>query len=272
MIIDIHAHTYPDKIAERTVSELKKAAGVEAHGDGTAGGLSESTKEAGIDMTLVLPVATTPHQVPTINEVAYKTNLSSSRKKLMSFGAIHPDSPDPKKVLRGIAALGIRGIKLHPDYQGVFFDDIRYKRIVEIATELGLYIIVHAGIDIGLPDPVHTTPDMIKEVISDTGTDKLILAHMGGWRMWDEVIEKLIACDVMIDTAFSTTAIDVDGMLDEEKFAQMVRAFGADRVLFGTDWPWAPQKKSLKWIGNLPLHKLEKEKILGLNAEKILLR
>lgn len=270
MIIDFHTHTYPDKIAAETVEKLKGDAGVDAHGDGTASGLSASTEEAGIDYALVLPIATNPHQVTTINEVAYKTNLSANRKRLLSFGAIHPDSPDPKKVLRGIASLGIRGIKLHPDYQGVFFSDIRYKRIVEFATDLGLYIVVHAGIDIGLPDPVHTRPSDILEMIRDTGTDKLILAHMGGWRMWDEAVDLLAGEDVMIDTSFSTTAVKVEGMLDEERFVEIVRAFGAEKVLFGTDSPWASQKKSLKWIMNAPLRKDEKEKILGDNAAEIL--
>ena len=185
MIIDFHAHTYPDEISEKTVAKLGEIAGVEAHTDGTAKALSEKAKEAGIDYTLIRPVATDPHQVAKINEVAYKINLSSGRKGLLSFGAIHPDSPDHKRVLRGIASLGIKGIKLHPDYQGVFFNDERYKRIVDDATELGLYIVIHAGVDIGMPDPVHATPDMIHEVIRETGTDKLILAHMGGWDNWE---------------------------------------------------------------------------------------
>ncbi|MBR6230130.1 MAG: amidohydrolase family protein [Eubacterium sp.] len=270
MIIDFHTHTYPDSIAEKTVAKLKEVAGIPAHGDGTADGLSESTKAAGIDYALILPVATNPHQVSTINEVAYKTNLSSKRKGLLSFGAIHPDSPDYKRVLRGIASLGLQGIKLHPDYQGAFFHDIRYKRIVDAASELGLWIVVHAGVDIGLPDPVHTTPGMVREVLRDTGTGKLILAHMGGWRMWDQVMEKLVGEDVRIDTSFSTTVLDLDGMLDEEAFVRIVRAFGADRVLFGTDSPWASQRKSLKWIEHSPLRKEEKEKILGKNAESLL--
>jgi len=270
VIIDFHTHTYPDAIAEQTVAKLGKEAGIDPHTDGTANGLAESIKTAGIDYAVIQPVATSPHQVATINEYAYKTNLSSGRKGLLSFGAIHPDSPDYKRVLRGVASLGLKGIKLHPDYQGVFFNDIRYKRIIETATELGLYIVVHAGVDIGLPDPVHTPPGLVRDVLRDTGTDRLILAHMGGWRMWDEVMEKLVGEDVRIDTSFSTTAVDLPDMLGEEKFVEMVRSFGADRVLFGSDSPWASQRKSRKWIEHTSLHREEKEKILGKNAEEIL--
>ncbi len=270
MIIDIHTHTYPDNIAEKTVKKLSDVAGIKPHTNGTLDGLVESTREAGIDYSVVLPVATDPHQVPTINEYAYKTNISYKRKGIISFGGIHPDSPDIARVIRGIASLGIKGIKLHPDYQGVFFNDVRYKRIVMTAASYGLCTIVHAGVDIGMPEPVHTTPDMVREVVNETGADRVILAHMGGWRMWDEVMEKLVDLDIFLDTSFSTEAVEPDGMLDEQKFTEMVRAFGAERILFGSDSPWGSQKKSLKWIQNTSLHKNEKEMILGANAAGIL--
>ncbi|MEE3467541.1 MAG: amidohydrolase family protein [Eubacterium sp.] len=270
IIVDIHTHTYPDEIAEKTVAKLGEVAGIDPHTDGTTRGLAESCKTAGIDYALVLPVATSPHQEATINKSAYKINLSSGRKGLLSFGAIHPDSPDYKRVIRGIASLGLKGIKLHPDYQGVFFDDIRYKRIIDAASEQGLYIVVHAGVDIGIPDPVHTTPAMVREVLRDTGSDRLILAHMGGWRLWDEVMDQLVGEDVRLDTSFSTPAAELPDMLDEERFIEMVRAFGADRILFGSDSPWASQRKSLKWIEHTSLRREEKEKILGKNAAEIL--
>ena len=88
--------------------------------------------------------------------------------------------------------------------------------------------------------------------------------------MWDEVMDTLVGENVRIDTSFSTTAVGIEGMLDEERFVEMVRAFGAERVLFGTDSPWASQRKSLKWIEHAPLHRAEKERILGGNAEELL--
>ena len=88
--------------------------------------------------------------------------------------------------------------------------------------------------------------------------------------MWDEVMDVLSEDNVRLDTSFSTTAAEVDGMLDEDRFMEMVRRFGADRILFGSDSPWASQRKSLKWIEHTPLKKEEKEMILGKNAELIL--
>ena len=77
---------------------------------------------------------------------------------LLYFGCIHPDQPDWRQELDRIAAAGLRGIKLHPVYQGVDFDDVRYLRILERAGELGLIIVTHAGDDIGFPGVVRCSP------------------------------------------------------------------------------------------------------------------
>ena len=271
MIIDIHTHVYPDKIAERAVSKLEKNAGIKARVNGRKDGLRESMREAGVDYSLLLPVATSAKQVDKINEEAGQTNAGADQTGLLSFGGIHPDTENYKEVLRRICALGLRGIKLHPDYQEAFFDDIRYKRIVSEATELGLYIMVHAGEDIGLPEPIHCRPQHVLEVLKDTQSDHLILAHMGGWRLWDEVEQMLSDQPVYIDTSFSENYIQgVGGLLDRESFVRIVRKFGAGRVLFGTDSPWSSQKESVEWFMETDLSAEEKEKILSGNAKKIL--
>ena len=234
-------------------------------------GLQESMKRAGVDYSLLLPVATSVKQVDKMNQEAVAANECAGETGLLSFGAIHPDTPDYKEVLSWLADHDVRGIKLHPDYQGTFFDDIRMERIVDKATELGLYTVVHGGIDIGLPDPIHCTPARTVKVLQDTGTDKLIVAHMGGWTLWDEVEELLIGRNVYLDTSFSIDCLEgVQGLLNKERFTRMVRDHGADRILFGTDSPWCDQKQSKEWILHTDLTGEEKEKILGENARKLL--
>lgn len=271
MIIDAHTHIYPEKIADRAIAKLEAVSGVRAKVNGRSSGLRESMKEAGIAYSILLPVATSPSQVETINEEAGETNASAEETGLLSFGGIHPDTPNYKEVLRRVKALGLKGIKLHPDYQRVLFNDIRNKRIVAEATEQGLYVMVHAGVDIGLPDPVHCRPDHVLEVIRETGSDKLILAHMGGWRLWDEAKEKLADQPVYLDTAFSLSCMpDVDGMLTPEAFVDMVRVFGAERIVFGTDSPWCAQKECVEWIRGTSLTDQEKEQIFSGTIRKIL--
>ena len=191
MIIDAHTHIYPEKIADRAIAKLERASGIKAKVNGRKDGLIQSMKAAGVDYSLLLPVATSPSQVDTINKEAAETNASAPETGLLSFGGIHPDTPDYKEVLRRIKSLGLKGIKIHPDYQKVFFDDIRWKRIVMEASELGLYIMVHAGVDIGLPEPVHCRPEHIIEVEQETGSDRLILALMGGRSLLEDVIDTM---------------------------------------------------------------------------------
>ena len=120
--------------------------------------------EFGIDLSVIVPVATKPSQFESVNRFAKEINDAYKGKTLLSFGGIHPDSENYKKELDTIKELGIPGIKIHPDYQGVMIDDSRFMNIIEYADSLGLIIITHAGIDIGLPEPVHCAPDKMRKV------------------------------------------------------------------------------------------------------------
>jgi len=273
MIIDAHTHIYPEKIAARAIDKLEKNSGVKAKTNGMRSGLLESMKEAGIDYSLLLPVATSVKQVDTIIEEAAKTNAGAKETGLLSFGGIHPDTENYKEVLRRAKSLGLKGIKLHPDYQETFFNDIRYKRIVAEATELDLYLMIHAGVDIGLPEPVHCAPEHVVEVVKETQSDHLILAHMGGWRLWDEVRSQLLELPVYFDTSFSEDYLEEDGvqgMLTQEAFVDLVRAMGTDRVFFGTDSPWSGQKRAVEWILQTSLTEKEKEQIFYENFERLI--
>ena len=280
MIIDFHAHTFPDKIAAAAVASLAACSHLKPHTDATNSGLAASMKRSGIDRSVILPVATSPRQVRKVNDSSARVNEGSAEHGLISFGCMHPDFEDWHDELSRIRSLGLKGIKLHPPYQGADLDDIRYLRIISRAAELGLIVLTHAGWDIGLPEEVRCTPAMCRHVMEETGPFPFVLAHMGGWREWEEVPGLLAGTGVYLDTAFSVGECEPgedgywDGkdrsMLQEEDFLKLVKAFGADHVLFGTDSPWSDQKKSLEWIRNLPLAGADKEKILGENAARLL--
>lgn len=279
MIIDFHTHTFPDKIAAAAIEKLSRLSHSRPFSDGTASGLAASAKAAGIDLSVILPVATSTKQVPSINDYAAKANESTEATGLLSLGCMHPDYPEWKEELSRIASMGLKGIKLHPVYQDVDFDDIRYLRILDRAGELGLVVVTHAGLDIGYPGVERCSPEMILNAVKQVGAVKLVLAHMGGWRQWAKAEELLAGQSVWLDTSFSAGEITPleDGyystkdllMLNESDFLRMIRKFGADRVLFGTDSPWSDQKSSLDLIRALPLESGERDAILGGNACKL---
>jgi len=281
MIIDFHTHTFPDAVAPRAMEKLKRMCHTTPYTDGTSTGLLHSMERAGVDVSLLLPVATNPEKVRPINDSAAQINAPFSGKGFLSFGCMHPDCLYWQEELTRIAALGLRGIKLHPDYQGVDFDDLRYQRILGRAAELGLMVLIHAGVDVGYPGRVRCTPEMIAHVLDRVGPITLILAHMGGWQVWDEAESVLAHTGVYLDTAFCLGQLR---LLDEpvsppwqsyttmkqEQFLRMVRAFGADHVLFATDSPWSDQQETLDCLRALPLSDQELEAILGENARRLL--
>ena len=280
MLVDIHTHIFPDKMAADVIDKLSRISKSVAFTDGTADGLINSMRQAKVDLSVILPVATNPHQVEKVNNASNAINEKFSEAGLISFGCIHPDYENYSEELHRIKSLGFKGIKVHPIYQDTNIDDIKYLRIFEKAAELDLIVITHAGLDIGFPGVIRCSPEMLHRVSNEIGNFKFILAHMGGWKNWNEVIEYLTDTKVYIDTAFSTGKIipradsqwkieDLN-LLDESQFMKLFNAFGADRIIFGTDSPWSSQSESIKFIESLPISTKDKNKILSGNAEKLL--
>ena len=260
MIIDFHTHIFPEKIAKGTLDFLSSVCHTRPYTDGTYEGLKASGEEAGVDISVALPIVTKPSQFESINRFA----AGYQDGPVLSFGGIHPDSGNYKEQLREIKAMGMKGIKLHPDYQEIYFNDIRCKRIVDFASELGLIVSVHAGEDPKCPDDIHCTVQMAAELIEEVQPEKLVLAHFGGNRQWDEVEEYLVGRHVYFDTGV------VFGQIADEQFIRIMRAHGSDKVLFATDSPWAGQKEFVDYLKTMDITEEEKNLILGENARKLL--
>lgn len=276
MIIDFHTHTFPERIAATALKKMQSDSHSQTFSDGTAAGLLESMSRHGIHRSVVLPVATNPLKVSSMNDLSVSMNQDGS---LIYFGCIHPDMESWHRELGRIAELGLKGIKIHPVYQGADIDDIRFLRILGRAAELGLIVVTHAGDDIGFPGVVRCSPEMIRSAISQVGSFPFVLAHMGGWKNWDRVAGLLADTGVYLDTSFSLGGISpIDShyapeelsLLIAEDFCALVRSFGAERILFGTDSPWSCQGESRKAIEALPLTPAEIAAILGGNAQKLL--
>ena len=278
MIIDFHTHIFPDAIAASTVQKLSGISHTRAFTDGSAKGLLDSMTRAGIDLSILLPVATRPGQCTSINNFAAQVNARNS--PLLSLGGIHPDDTNWEAELERMVELGLKGFKIHPCYQGVDLDDPRYVRLLRKTQELDLLVVTHAGLDIGFPGVNRCSPHMLRRVLDQVGPIKLVAAHMGGWKLWEEVMEYLPDTGVYLDTSFSTRSIPHldDGhyrpeelpLLPEENFIAMVRAFGAHHILFGSDSPWTGQEEGVCWLRQTALTPEEQTAILGENEAKLL--
>ena len=224
-IIDFHTHIFPDKIAASVIQKLESyTPRAVAHTDGTLSGLLASMEDANVDCSVIMPVLTAPHQFDGVNRFAAEHNLG----KIIYFGGIHPDCEDLEAKVDFIADLGLKGIKLHPDYQSTFVDDERYITIVRRALERGLLVTFHAGIDIGMPDPVYCTPERSAKLLDavadlNQGEPKIIFAHLGGCDMPDEVLTHLCGKNCLFDTAFNLI------YETDEHIMSIIRAHGAEK-------------------------------------------
>jgi predicted TIM-barrel fold metal-dependent hydrolase len=261
MIIDVHTHIYPERTAARTLEAVQDRAGIRAYTDGTIAGLRDSMREAGIEIAVVSSIATRPEQVDAMNQWLKRI----CRPPLHRFAAMHPDLMVTPDLVSTVRAQGFKGFKMHSDYQGFFVDERRVFPFYEAAQAEGMTILFHVGVDPGLPQIVHATPQRLARVRREFPRLCIIAAHFGGLDMYTETEKYLLGRDIYLDTSFVLRKIPVDTL------QRIFSKHSLDRFLFGSDSPWADQKEELDFLLSLPfLTQDAKDKILGANAARLL--
>lgn len=262
MILDFHTHCFPDKIAAKAMESLSFASGgVRPGTDGTARGLEKRMEECGVDAYVVLNIATNPKQMHNVNDFA--ASLKSER--VYPFGSVHPDAPDALDELCRIKEMGLRGVKLHPEYQRFFVDDEKMKPIYKKISELGLALTFHAGFDPGFIAPFHATPERLAKALKWLECD-VIAAHWGSLGMEEDVRRHLHGLPIYFDMGHGSSCITRLGAL------RCIEEHGADRILFASDTPWHSPTQELDLLNTLGLSESERNMILWENGMKILNR
>ncbi len=266
MIIDFHTHIFPDKIASKTIELLSEKGGIPPFSDGTVQGLIDKMEKAGTDISVTLPVLTSPTQFDSVNRFAAGINstFSSTKKRLISFAGIHPACEDIEAKMAFIKDSGFLGVKIHPDYQGSFIDDDGYVKILQCAKEYDLIVVTHAGVDGAYRDTVHCPPERTLELLRKAPHSKLVLAHMGANEMFDEVLDKLCGKDVYLDTAY------VLRFIGKDTFRKILEKHGEDKILFATDSPWSDIGGDVDIIKSFDLGSQTENKIFYENASALL--
>lgn len=280
MIIDFHTHVFPAKIAAHALASIAIKAATHPYLDGSLEGLRASMAESGVDKSVLLSVATNPLKVINMNDLQI-AGMEKGDPDLVWFGCCHPHCPQWKEELQRLADAGIKGIKLHPQYQGVAIDDPANLRILEKCGELGLVVVIHSGRETAFPGLHNSHPHLVRKAIRQVGPVKLVAAHMRALQECPEGAEVYgDLTNICVDTSFSLRHLTPGergfytqenmGILDSEDFVKLVRDLGADRVVFATDSPWRDQKQSVAGIRALNLTEEEKELIFHKNAERLL--
>lgn len=257
--IDAHCHIYPEKIASRAVKGTDTFYGENSLCKGTASDLIEEGKKAGIDHFIVQSVATTPYQVKSINEFIAR-EVENSNGLMTGLGTLHPESSDILGDIEHILELGLHGVKLHPDIQAFKMDDYRCLKIYELCEQKNIPVLMHAG-DSRYD---YSNPNRFLPILQIYTNLTVVGAHLGGWSVWDEAADKLNNLP-----NFYVDCSSCFGFIPAQKVKQLIRHYGADRVLFGTDYPmWSPSEE-IKQILSLGLDENEIKSILNINAKKV---
>ena len=259
-IIDSHCHIYPDKIAQKASEATGHFYDLPASLDGKISTLLEHGERAGIEHFVVQSVATTPHQVSSINNFIAQA-VSESGGRFTGLGTLHPDSEDMAADVNEIISLGLKGVKLHPDIQRVRLDDPRMHKMYELC-EGRLPMLIHTGDN----RYDNSNPNRLMPILDKYPHRTVIGAHFGGWSIWEEATKKLYGYkNFLVDCSSSLYAIS------PEKAKELILAYGIDRVLFGTDYPlWTPEQEIERFM-MIDLTDEQREDILYNNAAKLFL-
>ena len=260
MIIDFHTHAFPDKIAQAAMEKLSFASGgLIPQTNGTLAGLKSVMERDCISKSVVLGIATNEKQQQAVNDFVKSCESDS----IIPFGSVYPHAENALCELERIKDMGLKGIKLHPEYQQFFVDDEKMKPLYKRASQLGLIILFHAGEDMGYPAPYHATPERLRKAAKWIDSP-MVCAHWGSANMGEDVLKYLCDIPVYFDTAFGY------GTMPKDRAQRILDKKGTDLILFGSDCPWHAPHWDVGMIETLDLSVSDKEKIFHLNAEKLL--
>jgi predicted TIM-barrel fold metal-dependent hydrolase len=261
-IIDAHNHIWPEKIVYKAKECLEGCKFVKKLVTlPTVYNLLKVMDESGISKSIVSSVASYPHQVVSINDWLF----SIKQNRLITFASIHPFFDTFKEELKRIKDNAF-GIKLQPEFQNFYVDDEKTFPLYEELQKLSLPILLHCGAEISASGEIcsYSCPEKILRVIEKFPELKIIGAHMGGFLMWEESLEKLAGKNIYFDTSDSIR------VMKRELLEQFFVKHGFDKIIYGSDFPIQDPKEEITFIKNLNISEENKQKILSLNIKELL--
>ncbi len=259
-VINSHCHIYPSKIAARAVEGIGDFYDLHMSLNGSVDDLIKDGNKVGVVHYLVHSVATTPKQVKSINEFISE-EVKAHPDLFTGFGTLHPDSEDIEADLDHLIELGLKGVKVHPDFQQFALNEEKAFKMGEAIDERGLPIMIHCG-DFRYE---YSNPEQLKPFLEKFPNMLVIGAHFAGWSMWEEATKELAGTpNLVVDLSSSLYA------LSPETARELIHAYGADRVLWATDFPMWESESEMAMFDKIDLSDEERNMILYENAAKLL--
>ncbi len=262
MRTDIHTHIFHPKVAAKALARIA-AVGFAPVGTGVLEDLLPRLAKAGIERAAAHIAAISGDQVIAANNfaVALLRGQSASSPRLIPFGTVHPGCPRWPEELDRLEKAGIRGIKLHPNFQSLAFDDPRLFPIME-AIGARFTVMCHVGCEPPL-EKNPASPYKLRTLIDRFPKIRFIAAHMGGYANGKAALEALAGKDIWLDTSNTRN-------LPQPELRAILRKHPRERVLFGSDYPlYDPAEEVPAQQRRLGLSDAEMEQLLT-NADALL--
>ncbi|MBQ5748971.1 MAG: amidohydrolase family protein [Oscillospiraceae bacterium] len=256
-IADVHCHIFPDKLAEKATRSIG-----DFYGDGemfepaSVGNLVKAHREAGIERCVVCNSAVTAEQVHNIND--FIAASCAEHPEFIGFGSVLPTMDGVEEELERMMSMGLRGVKIHPDFQKIAIDESNATDTYRAIAKRGLPVLFHMGDD----RYDFSSAERLLNLLKKVPDLRVIAAHLGGWQVWEQALKTPMPENVVYDTSSSTPFLSRDMTL------RLLECYGIERCMFGSDFPmWSP-KEELERILALGLSQTELEQILYGNFDK----
>ena len=272
MLIDCHTHAFAPRIASRAVQHLIDYYGLQTDRGGSLQDLLKTASGAGLDALVLLNAATKPDQVQPANDWLIRLADGGApgtgspvhpAPRVIPFGTFHIDSPNWLSEVRRLRAAGIRGIKIHPEFQRM---DLADPRLNDFWAEVedDFILMIHIG-DLVKRESNLSTPHKLAVVLDRFPKLRAIAAHLGGYTFLQEACRSLARRNVYLDTSSTLPYIDPSVL------RAILTRHSRELILFGSDYPLRTPQQDLPLLDAIPwLSDDDRERICGKNAARLL--
>lgn len=260
MILDAHCHVWPDALAARLVAA--RPAGMDAVGDGTVRGLLAAMDAAGVELACALAIANEARHVARTNEFAGGLD----RDRLVPCGTVHVGLSIEEN-LRHLRDNGIAAVKFHPNFQGMSLGDPAVHDLFRALAQEGVPVLAHVGEGADAAASERGSTHHLRAVLDAVPDLTFVAFHFGGYHDLETSLRTTLGDRrVYVETSWPPSL----SALGATRVRALIEAHGADRVVFGSDWPMTQPRQEIDVIRSLGLAPEDERAVLGTNLATLL--